>query len=78
MSRGGRSSKGERREEVRLLPRTTGAARLWLIITRQLLCRYAASKDRRALDPPSVVGLRIFDVRDTGNGAAQHTELDYR
>jgi hypothetical protein len=40
--------------------------------------KYAASKDRRALDPPPVVGLRIFDVRDAGNGTTHDTELDYR
>ena len=44
----------------------------------QPLCRYAASKDRRALDPPPVTELRIYDVRDTGNGTTQRTEVDYR
>lgn len=42
------------------------------------LCRYAASKDRRALDPPPVTKLRIYDVRDSGNGIPQETEVDYR
>jgi hypothetical protein len=41
-------------------------------------CRYAASKDRRALDPPPVTELHIYDVCDTGNGMTQETELDYR
>jgi hypothetical protein len=40
--------------------------------------KYAASKDRRALDPPPVTELRIYDVRDTGNGTAHETEVDYR
>ncbi|KAF9777833.1 hypothetical protein BJ322DRAFT_1025561 [Thelephora terrestris] len=40
--------------------------------------KYAASKDRRALHPPPVVGRRIFDVRDAGNGTTHDTELDYR
>ena len=44
----------------------------------QLLCRYAASKDRRALDPPPVTELRIYDIRDAGNGTTQETEVDYR
>jgi hypothetical protein len=44
----------------------------------RLLCRYAASKDRRALDPPPVTELRIYDVRDAGNGTTQETEVDYR
>jgi len=42
------------------------------------LCRYAASKDRRALDPPPVTELQIYDVRDAGNGITQETEIDYR
>jgi hypothetical protein len=50
---------------------------LKLIIVR-LLCRYAASKDRRALDPPPVTELQIFDVRDNGNGSTIETEVDYR
>jgi hypothetical protein len=44
----------------------------------RLLCRYAASKDRRALDPPPVAGLQIFDVQYTGDGIPQETEIDYR
>jgi len=40
--------------------------------------KYAASKDRRALDPPPVTELHIYDVCDTGNGMTQETELDYR
>ena len=48
-----------------------------LNVTR-LVRRYAASKDRRALDPPPVTELRIYDVRDSGNGITQETELDYR
>jgi len=40
--------------------------------------KYAASKDRRALDPPPVTELRIYDVRHTGNGMTQETEIDYR
>jgi len=40
--------------------------------------KYAASKDRRALDPPPVTELRIYDVRDAGSGLTQETELDYR
>jgi len=40
--------------------------------------KYAASKDRRALDPPPVTELRIYDVRDAGNGTTQETEVDYR
>ena len=42
------------------------------------LRRYAASKDRRALDPPPVTELRIYDIRHTGNGMFQETEVDYR
>ena len=44
----------------------------------QLLRRYAASKDRRALDPPPVTQLRIYDVRTAANGMSQETEIDYR
>jgi len=40
--------------------------------------KYAASKDRRALDPPPVTELQIYDVRDDGNGMTQEAELDYR
>jgi len=40
--------------------------------------KYAASKDRRALDPPPVTKLRIFDVRDNGNGTVHESEVDYR
>jgi hypothetical protein len=40
--------------------------------------KYAASKDRRALDPPPVAELRIFDIRNAGNGIPQEAELDYR
>jgi len=40
--------------------------------------KYAASKDRRALDPPPVTELRIYDVRTAGNGVSQETEIDYR
>jgi hypothetical protein len=40
--------------------------------------KYAASKDRRALDPPPVTELRIYDIRDTGHGVPQETEVDYR
>jgi hypothetical protein len=40
--------------------------------------KYAASKDRRALDPPPVTELRIYDIHDAGDGTTQETELDYR
>lgn len=43
-----------------------------------LLYRYATLKDRRALDPPPVTELQIFNVSDTGNGVVQETEVDYR
>ena len=44
----------------------------------RLLCRYAASKEQRALDPPPVIELRVFNIRDTGNGTTQETEVDYK
>lgn len=40
--------------------------------------KYAASKDRRALDPPPVAELHMYDIQDTGNGVTQGPELDYR
>ena len=46
--------------------------------TIRFLRRYAASKDRRALDPPPVTELRIYDVRDNGDGTVHETEVDYR
>lgn len=83
--RGRRGSKGKRRKEVRLcrLPHECYPTRVTFAFflklnTIQLLCRYAASKDRRALDPPPVTELRIYDVRDAGNGTTQETEVDYR
>ena len=43
-----------------------------------LLRRYAASKDRRALDPPPVTELHIYDIEDAGDGTTRETEVDYR
>ena len=79
-----RDPKGQRRIKVRFFPvAALSPARpepLLLFETKSIrfLCRYAASKDRRALDPPPVLDLRIYDVRDNGDGTAHETEVDYR